>query len=395
MADQHTPAAVPDEHDQPDAPDVPGAGDEQDESDLVGPAPRTSPRALTLSIGMLLTAVLLAVLVALPAPYAVSSPGPTRDVLGDVAGVALITIDGAQTYDSSGELRLVTVSSTGGPGYPSAVSRVLRGWFDPSTVVQPVELVFPPEVSQDEISQENTAAMVSSQENATVAALTELGHEVPAVLTVAGTVEGTDAAGKLEQDDVILAVDGTTLTTYTQLIDLLGDVTPGDTITLTVSRGGEEVDVPIVTGTSADGRAQIGVFIDPEFDLPVDVSIKIDDIGGSSAGTMFALGIIDKLTPQDEANGQVIAGTGTMDVTGEVGPIGGIRQKMAGALRDGAAWFLAPASNCDEVVDHVPDGLRVVKVETLHEAREAMTAIGAGTADDLPTCTAQDVPAAG
>ena len=128
------------------------------------------------------------------------------------------------------------------------------------------------------------------------------------------------------------------------------------------------------------------MFIDPSFDMPVDVTISIDDIGGPSAGTMFALGIIDKMTPEDEANGKDIAGTGTIDVTGEVGPIGGIRQKLAGATRDGATWFLAPAANCDEVVGHVPDGLRVVRIATLHEAREAMTAIGAGRRDlhDLP-----------
>ncbi|WP_449385650.1 YlbL family protein [Cellulomonas soli] len=396
MADQHTPAAVPDEPAVPDEQAVlheQAVRDEQPDLDGVEPAPRTSPRALTLSIGMLLTAVLLAVLVALPAPYAVSSPGPTLDVLGLEGDVPLIAIKGVTSYPSSGELRLVTVSSTGGPGYPSGMTRVLRGWFDPSTVVQPVELVFPPEVSQDEISQENAAAMVSSQENATVAALTELGYEVPAVLSVAGTVEGMDAADKLEADDVIVALDGTTLTTYTQLIDLLAQVTPGSTVTLTVTRDGQDVDVPIVTGTSDQGRAQIGVYIDPAFDLPVDVAIKIDDIGGPSAGTMFALGIIDKLTPEDEADGQVIAGTGTMDVTGEVGPIGGIRQKMAGALRDGATWFLAPAGNCDEVVGHVPEGLHVAKVATLHEAREAITAIGAGSTDDLPTCTAQDAAA--
>lgn len=373
MVDQHPSAAAP--SDEPEA-------------ELLPERPRTSPRALTLSIGMLLTAVLLAVLVAMPAPYAVSSPGPTRDVLGEVDGTPLITITGADTYDSTGELRLTTVSGTGGPGFPSDVSRVLRGWFDESSVVQPVELVYPPEISQEQLDEQNTAAMVSSQENATVAALTELGYEVPATLTVAGTVEGADAADRLQEGDVILAMDGTTLETYTQLIDLLDAVEPGDTITLTVLRDGEQVDVPIVTGTNQDGGAQIGVYIDPEFDLPVDVTIKIDDIGGPSAGTMFALGIVDKLTPEDEADGKVIAGTGTMDVTGDVGPIGGIRQKLAGALRDGASWFLAPADNCDDVVGHVPDGLRVVRVETLHDAREAMTAIGAGTGDDLPTCTA-------
>nr|WP_082573955.1 S16 family serine protease [Cellulomonas sp. Root137] len=335
---------------------------------------------------MLVTALLLAVLVILPVPYAISSPGPTRDVLGEHDDTPLIQIEGAETFESTGELRLTTVSGTGGPGFPSSAVGVVQGWLSRWTVVQPVELLYPPDQTQDEIDESNEAEMVSSQENATVAALTELGYEVPATLVVAGAVEGTDAEGKVEEGDVIVALDGIAVPDYQGLIAQLEQVEPGDTVTLTVRRHGQAVDVPVVTGEKDDGRAQIGVFIDPSFDMPVDVTISIDDIGGPSAGTMFALGIIDKMTPEDEANGKDIAGTGTIDVTGEVGPIGGIRQKLAGATRDGATWFLAPASNCDEVVGHVPDGLRVVSIETLHDAREAMTAIGAGTADDLPTC---------
>lgn len=348
---------------------------------------RISPRSLTLSVGMMVTALLLAVLVVLPVPYAISSPGPTRDVLGEHDGTPLIQISGAETFESTGELRLTTVSGTGGPGFPSSVVGVLQGWLSPWAVVQPVELLYPPDRTQDEIDESNTAEMVSSQENAAVAALTELGYEVPATLVVAGTVEGSDAEGNIEEGDVIVALDGTAVPDYQELIGLLDAVEAGDTVTLTVRRHGQSVDIPIVTTEKPDGGAQIGVFIDPAFDMPVEVTISIDDIGGPSAGTMFALGIIDKMTPEDEANGKDIAGTGTIDVTGEVGPIGGIRQKLAGSVRDGATWFLAPAANCDEVVDHVPDGLRVVRIETLHEAREAITAIGAGAADDLPTCT--------
>ncbi|KQS99930.1 YlbL family protein [Cellulomonas sp. Leaf395] len=365
--------------DQPTSPS--DVDDDQGEPD------RISPRSLTLSVGMMVTALLLAVLVVMPVPYAISSPGPTRDVLGEHDGTPLIQISGAETFDSTGELRLTTVSGTGGPGYPSSVVGVLQGWLSQWSVVQPVELLYPPDRTQDEIDESNTAEMVSSQENATVAALTELGYDVPASLVVAGTVEGSDAEGKVEEGDVIVALDGTAVPDYQGLIGMLGEVEAGDTVTLTVRRHGEPVDIPIVTTAKDDGGAQIGVFIDPAFDMPVDVTVSIDDIGGPSAGTMFALGIVDKMTPEDEANGKDIAGTGTMDVTGEVGPIGGIRQKLAGATRDGATWFLAPAANCDEVVDHVPDGLRVVRIETLHEAREAITAIGAGTADDLPTCT--------
>lgn len=358
-------------------------------SDDVLPEPRPlAPRSMTLTAAMLGTATLLAVLVLLPTPFAVNSPGPTRDVLGELEGTPMIQVSGAETFDSTGELRLTTVSSTGGPGYPTSILGALTGWFEASSVVLPVEQVYPPDVSQEQLDESNEAEMVSSQEDATVAALTELGYEVPATLLVAGTVEGTDAEGKLEENDVLVAFDGTPLPDYQTLVDDLADVEPGQTVTLTVRRHGQQLDVPVVTTEREGGGAQIGVLIDPTFDMPVDVTISIDDIGGPSAGTMFALGIVDKLTEADEAAGEHIAGTGTMDVTGEVGPIGGIRQKLAGARRDGADWFLAPAANCDEVVGHVPDGLRVVRVATLHEAREAMEAIGAGEAGDLPTCTA-------
>ena len=120
----------------------------------------------------------------------------------------------------------------------------------------------------------------------------------------------------------------------------------------------------------------------------VTVSMHVDDIGGPSAGMMYALGLIDKLTPESETGGLSIAGTGTMDDDGNVGAIGGIRLKMIGAKRDGATWFLAPESNCDEVVGHVPDGLRDVRVATLDDAYRALVAIGRGEGDDLPHCAA-------
>jgi PDZ domain-containing protein len=116
------------------------------------------------------------------------------------------------------------------------------------------------------------------------------------------------------------------------------------------------------------------------------VSIHVKDIGGPSAGLMYTLGTIDKLTERDETGGKVIAGTGTMDDKGQVGAIGGIRLKMIGAKRDGATWFLAPAANCTDVSGHVPNGLRDVKVSTLEEAYNALIAIGQGKAQNLPHC---------
>lgn len=349
------------------------------------PEPAVSPRAITLSGTSVVLALALAAASAIPLPYAISSPGPTLDTLGSVADVPLIEISGAPTYPASGELLLTTVSTAGGPGYPVTLGDVLRGWVGGQRSVLPVEDVFGTGETEEEIAEASQAEMTTSQENATVAALEELGYTVPTTLTVAGVVDGSGAVGVLAEDDVLTSVDGVEVVSFSELSARMDLVTPGDPVTLGVRRGGEDYQLRVVTTDNA-GRALIGVLIDPTFDLPVDVSIQIEDIGGPSAGTMFALGIVDLLTEADEADGEVIAGTGTMDLTGAVGPIGGIEQKMAGAVRDGAAWFLAPADNCPDVVGHVPAGLQVVKVATLHEARVAVEAIGAGTAADLPTC---------
>jgi PDZ domain-containing protein len=341
-----------------------------------------------MSAALLVTLLVLTVMVFLRVPYAVSSPGPTRDTLGEHDGVPLIEVDGTETYPSTGQLRLTTVSVAGGPGFPVTVPQAVAGWLSDARTVRPVEALFPPDVTQDQLDERNQAQMTSSQENATVAALEELGYDVPADLLVAGTVEGTGAADVLREDDVLVSFEGRRLTSYTQLVDALDDTRPGTSVHLGVERDGEPVDVKVVTGERQGGGTQLGVFIDPDFDLPVDVTIRIEDIGGPSAGLMFALGIVDVLTPADELDGAVVAGTGTMDVDGTVGPIGGIGQKLLGAARDGADWFLAPAANCEAVVGRVPDGLRVVRVATLAEGRAAIEAIGAGDGDALPTCTA-------
>lgn len=351
------------------------------------PAPLT-PRAVTAAAATVLTSVLVAVAAALPLPYAITSAGPTRDTLGEDDGRPLISVEGAEVYESSGRLLLTTVAVGGGPGSSVSVAQVVEAWLDRGRSVSPVEELYPPHESREDVEERNQAAMVSSQENATVAALLELGYEVPTTLHVEDVVPATGADGVIQPQDVVVALAGEELDRgFAELDELLAATPPGDTVTVGVLRDGEPVDVEVTTTESPEGGALLGVFIDPEFDLPVDVTIEIESIGGPSAGTMFALGIIDRLTPQDETGGEAIAGTGTIDLSGNVGPIGGIRQKLVGALRDGATWFLAPEANCDEVVGYVPDGLRVVSVATLAEARAAVEAIGAGDAEGLPTCS--------
>ena len=139
-------------------------------------------------------------------------------------------------------------------------------------------------------------------------------------------------------------------------------------------RDGSERTVQARTA-EVDGRTVIGVSLRLDYDLPVDVTINTGSVGGPSAGLMFSLAIYDVLTPGELTGARDIAGTGTMEDDGSVGPIGGIRQKLVGARAAGADYFLAPAENCDEVIGHVPDGLRVVRVATFDEGLGAVEAI--------------------
>ena len=349
-----------------------------------------SPRLVTMAVAALATFSLMLVTMLLPVPYAVQAPGPVIDTLGDVDGVELIHIEGTETYETSGALQLTTVTTAGGPGYPVDSGGVIRGWLSPTTTVAPVELFFDPGQSQDEIDQTSAQQMISSQQNATVAALTELGYDVPAELTVVGTQQGSGADGVAQDGDRIVGIVAgdkeVEVVTFADLADVLAATPPGSTVDLVVDRDGERVALPVVTGDDGRGGSVLGVFLDGEFDYPVDVRIQIENVGGPSAGTMFALGIIDMLTPGEMTGGHNVAGTGTVSLGGLVGAIGGIQQKMAGARAADAEYFLAPLANCGEVVGHVPAGLRVVAVSTLAEARAAVEAIGAGDTADLPTC---------
>jgi len=231
--------------------------------------------------------------------------------------------------------------------------------------------------------------MQTSEQSAVVAALRYVGEPVNAIVVVDSTVPDTPAADVLEAGDEIVKVDGVRIGQALDVRDQVSQVSPGDPVTLEINRDGEAMTVQIETVESPDDpkRPMIGVIPTVSFDSPVDVQIVLANVGGPSAGLMFALSTVDKLTPGPLADGRAIAGTGTISVRGRVGPIGGIAQKMAGARADGAEVFLAPADNCSEVVGHIPNGLRVVRVATLAGAVKALERLASGQGS-LPTCAA-------
>jgi len=342
-----------------------------------------SRRALTMLVAGIGAALLALTGALLPVPYVVLSPGPTFNTLGAVNGKPLITVAGHPVYPAVGHLNLVTVSYQGGPGDEINLYTALRFWLSPHDAVVPQEELFGANSNPKQVQQQNVQEMTDSQQLATAAALRELKIGFTTVVTVAGTVKGMPAHSVLRAGDVITAVDGTPVSSAGKAAALIRGRHPGAPIGLTISRGGRARAVRLVS-RSQRGQAVIGVYVSEQFRFPFTVQIRVGDIGGPSAGMMFALGLVDKLTPGDLTGGRFVAGTGEIDAGGNVGAIGGIQQKLVGARDEGATIFLAPAGNCSDVRGNIPPGLRVVKVGTLSQAVQDLDAIKAGRS--VPSC---------
>ncbi|MEV7011807.1 PDZ domain-containing protein [Streptosporangium sp. NPDC051022] len=346
-----------------------------------------SRRALTLMVAGFLTLLFGVVGALLPVPYVVLSPGPTENTIGDVKGKPVISIEGHQTYPADGKLSLVTVAYQGGPGNRIDLFSALKGWIDPTVAVVPEETIFPPTSTAEEVEQQNTQEMTNSQDDATAAALTELKIPYTSVVTVASTQKGLPADGKFKTGDEIVSVDGVPAVDRESVSGIVRKHKAGETVTFTVNRGDHSMTVAVPTVAAKDGTPIVGITMRISYKFPFKVRINVGDVGGPSAGMMFSLGIVDKLTPGSMTGGKSIAGTGTITPEGKVGPIGGIQQKMVGARRSGATVFLAPADNCAEAVRAVPDGMKLYKVSTLHDAVKAIDVIRSGSGT-VPGCSA-------
>ncbi len=363
----------------------------QPPADAAQPAPvavslRDSTALLLVAV---FSAILLgAVMILLPLPYAEVVTGPSTDTLSEHDGTALISIEGAKTYPTEGALDLTTVRIFGGPQAGITPWQMVSGWIDPGSAVVPQEALFPPQQTAQQAEEENRLEMASSQQSATAAALRALGYPIGEQVRVAGLTDASPSEGVLKTGDVIVSVAGVATPDADALRAELQKVTPSQPVQMVVQRDDERVTVRPRTSENPSGSTVLGILVEPRFTFPFDVKIQIDNVGGSSAGTMFALGIIDKLTPGSLTGGRRVAGTGTIDPDGNVGPIGFIVQKMLGARQSEATVFLAPRDNCDEVIGHIPDGLSVIAVSTLTQARDALEKISAGEGEaGLPRCS--------
>ncbi|WP_344683130.1 MULTISPECIES: YlbL family protein [Actinomycetes] len=321
--------------------------------------------------------VLGAALLGTPAPYLTESPGPVFDTIGERGDEPMISIDGAETHSTEGSLNMTTVYVSGAPTSVVYVPQVVRGWFDPTVDVLPQELVYPSGTTAEEVQQMNTAAMTSSQDLATAAALNALGVDYGQRLRVIDfTPQAADVGTTevLEVGDEVLAAGGDPVSGVEGLREAVNDAA-GQPVELTVTRDGEEFDVEVPTYQEADGDYYVGIMLQGDFDFPVEVEITLEDVGGPSAGLMFSLGIIDRLTKESMTGGEDWAGTGTVDPDGTVGPIGGIAQKVVGARDAGADHFLVPRDNCAELEGRTPRGLELHGVDDVDQARQIVEAV--------------------
>ncbi|MDQ6934738.1 MAG: PDZ domain-containing protein [Actinomycetota bacterium] len=327
-----------------------------------------------------------------PVKYVVFYPGPTVNVLGKSAGQQIVDVAGHRAYRDAGELRLVTIIPTG-PNEKVSLVDAMSAWISRNDGVYPYGAIYARTDTSKTVHQQSSQQMVSSQDDAVAAALRALHIRFASAVAVADVARGGPAYGRLKTGDKILRVEGHPVATPQSLIRAISTRPPGTTLAIGFERGNKHLQTQVTTVKATTGggrRSMIHVSIAPTFNFPFQVHLRLDhNIGGPSAGLMFALGVYDVLTPGSLTHGLVIAGTGEITADGKVGVIGGIQQKLVGAQSAGARLFFVPAGNCAEALggNYDPKKMRLVKVDTLRSAIADLNAWTKNPAANLPRCT--------
>ena len=374
-----------------------GREDDPDMAPSVESRRRCRLRRAVAAGSFILVVALIAAVFLVPVNAVIEAPGPTWNVLdnGSSSDQDVLKVSGTDTYPTEGALRMTTVSVSGCPGYPVTTADLIAAWFSADKRIVDRNEVCPQDQSAEQVEETGKAQMTASQDSAVIAALVETGKAGAMHLTVTEVTE-QQTSTEIQAGDVLETItpqggQTTTLASFSQLRELMTTIPEGTRVTLGVRRGDQKASAALTTIAPQEGTtgSLLGLSLKISVDSPVEATFGLSDVGGPSAGMMFALGVVDEITPGSLTGGKDISGTGTIDMTGQVGPIGGIQQKMAGARESGSTFFLAPASNCNEVKGHEPKDMQVFAVNTLHEAVAATEAIASGNTSGLTTCSAQ------
>lgn len=343
-------------------------------------------RILTLVVALVPIVAFGVLLSVVTVPFVALGPGPTFDTLGEIDGKQVVDIKstdgvaGEITHPTSGHLNMTTVSQRDG----LSLGQALVLWMSGRDQLIPRELVYPPDKSKDDIDKGNTADFKRSEDDAEYAALSYLKY--PKAVTVETVEDKGPSAGKLQPGDAIDMVNNVEVPDLKAFQEVVKNTKPGEQIVIDYRRKNAPAGTATITlGKHPEGdRGYLGIGV---LDAPwamFDIEFNLANIGGPSAGLMFSLAVIDKLTTGELNDGKFVAGTGTIDADGKVGSIGGITHKILAAREAGATVFLVPAENCAEALTAHEDGLQLVKVDTLSTAVDALNTISAG--GEPPTC---------
>ncbi len=334
----------------------------------------------------MLALALLLITAFAPFPYVREEAGRTFDSLGKFDGTDLLSVENTPenpTYKTDGKLVVLTVSSWGGPYGRLTWFDSLRTLFDDSVHILPSSFLYPETTSSQDLADQGQQMFASSESNAISAAMGFLGIPTTTTLIVADVAKDKPSEGILKTGDVIVKFNDIKVENFDQIKSSMDNVTPGTKINVTVLRDSVEKTFEVNTIDDGKGRAVIGISVFSEVKPPMDIQVHLKDVGGPSAGLNFTLTIIEKLTKEDYIRGRTIAVTGEIDELGKVGPIGGMPQKIRGALDSGASIMLIPVDNCSEVPDDYAGKMRIVPVESINGA---ISALSMHMKKSLPTC---------
>ncbi len=329
------------------------------------PAPASPPKRVSVSAARRAAAVALGVVLLAPAVAIVPTPHGLYAPGTAVAVAPMIDIPDAEPESNEGAFLLTTVVGQ----TPILAGQLLLGHLDDTLVIVPPERIVPPEVSPQELMAENARMLDESQAVASVVALRLAGYNAFFTGTgvrVTGISPESQVQDLLQPGDRIIALDDMPVRTTSDLIVALGSLVNWSSARVTLVRAGEtmEITIPLLPPSEPEGPPRIGITIETagqvaQLPFPVEIQPR-SVVGGPSAGLMFTLAIYDRVTPGDLTGGRRIAGTGTIDPEGRVGPIGGVAQKVAAAERAGASHFLVPRENA---IDARRASRRIVIVE--------------------------------
>jgi len=337
-------------------------------------------RILTLIVALVPIVVFGLLLAVVTVPYVSLGPGPTFDTLGQVDGKQVVDIKGTQTYPTTGHLDMTTVSQRD----DLSLAEALTLWLSGQEQLMPRDLVYPPGTSREDVDKANDADFKQSEHNAEYAALEYLKY--PVAVTVVTVTDPGPSVGKLQSGDSVQAINGKPMATVEQFTSYLKSTKPGQTVTIHFRRKNAPQGVTQITLRSNKDRNYgfVGVSVTDAPWAPFAIDFNLANVGGPSAGLMFSLAVLDKLTTGHLAASKFVAGTGTIKPDGEVGRIGGIVHKMTAARDAGATLFLVPAENCYEANSGKVPGLQLVKVANLGAAVDALHTVTSG--GQPPSC---------